>query len=447
MKLSAVLIVVFSALIASSIASQIVINEASRIIDLGGGFARHGLTLTLENHGSAAKRFQVALMTHDVSAVVVTHKDKFLDVTGPHLKTQDGHKFSVYDVTFPAPLETGKTITVKVEGLITRNFEPFQQITQKQDNHLLYRDNIYILSPYTVRTQKTRIEGSRQILKHTDSPAVTVDGTVLNYGPFADVSPLTIEPSATYFVSSAPLIRVTSLVKEVEVSHWGNVAVEENYVLKNAGNELDKGFSRVDYMFGQTGNSFNLFSQYIPADADEPYYRDVIGNVSTSHIHVHKEEKMAKFDIRPRFIMFGGWKTEFTLGYNLPLSHYLSVLPSGKFALDINFSTEFVQEVYIDDFELRFVLPEGVTDIEVTFPFEVKENERSIRPTYLDTVGRTVISFSKNNIVNVHNQKVQIRYNYSSSNVIQDPLLLISAFFALFVTLIIYFRLDFSISK
>lgn len=92
MKLSAVLVVVFSALIASSIASQIVINEASRIIDIGGGFARHGLTLTLENHGTAAKRFQVALMTHDVSAVVVTYKDKFLDVTGPNLKTQDGQK-------------------------------------------------------------------------------------------------------------------------------------------------------------------------------------------------------------------------------------------------------------------------------------------------------------------------------------------------------------------
>ena len=35
--------------------------------------------------------------------------------------------------------------------------------------------------------------------------------------------------------------------KTVEISHWGNIAVEESYLIKNEGATLDGEYSRVDY--------------------------------------------------------------------------------------------------------------------------------------------------------------------------------------------------------
>eukprot|EP00884_Botryococcus_braunii_P008768 jgi/Botrbrau1/17893/Bobra.0477s0003.1 len=64
-----------------------------------------------------------------------------------------------------------------------------------------------------------------------------------------------------------------SLLKEVEVSHWGNVYVEEIYELKHGG-ALHKGvWSRLDFMsnarvFGQA--AFNEIVAVLPAGGPLP---------------------------------------------------------------------------------------------------------------------------------------------------------------------------------
>ena len=59
----------------------------------------------------------------------------------------------------------------------------------------------------------------------------------------------------------------------------------------------------------------------LPAAAADVYYRDEIGNISTSHLRVL--EDAVEVDLRPRFPLFGGWKTHYILGYNLPSYEYL----------------------------------------------------------------------------------------------------------------------------
>lgn len=51
------------------------------------------------------------------------------------------------------------------------------------------------------------------------------------------------------------------------------------------------------------------------------YYRDEIGNISTSHLQVLDDS--VEVEIRPRFPLFGGWKTHYIIGYNLPSYEYL----------------------------------------------------------------------------------------------------------------------------
>lgn len=59
----------------------------------------------------------------------------------------------------------------------------------------------------------------------------------------------------------------------------------------------------------------------LPAAAQDVYYRDEIGNISTSHLLILDDS--VEMEIRPRFPLFGGWKTHYIIGYNLPSYEYL----------------------------------------------------------------------------------------------------------------------------
>lgn len=76
---------------------------------------------------------------------------------------------------------------------------------------------------------------------------------------------------------------------------------------------------------------YRFFKTILPAAAKDVYYRDEIGNISTSHMRI--QEDSVELDLRPRFPLFGGWKTHYTLGYNIPSYEHLYY--SGRFSTDI----------------------------------------------------------------------------------------------------------------
>lgn len=51
------------------------------------------------------------------------------------------------------------------------------------------------------------------------------------------------------------------------------------------------------------------------------YYRDEIGNISTSNLK--EMDDFVELELRPRFPLFGGWKTQYYIGYNVPSYQYL----------------------------------------------------------------------------------------------------------------------------
>ena len=48
--------------------------------------------------------------------------------------------------------------------------------------------------------------------------------------------------------------------------------------------------------------------------AKDIYYRDIIGDITTSHIS-HADDAV-NIELTTRFPMMGGWKTEFIWGYS-----------------------------------------------------------------------------------------------------------------------------------
>ena len=69
-----------------------------------------------------------------------------------------------------------------------------------------------------------------EILSHTDAPPVKKTSRTLTYGPYGDIS----ASFANYWlkfhaVNNAPFAVARSVAREIEVSHWGNIYVEERY--------------------------------------------------------------------------------------------------------------------------------------------------------------------------------------------------------------------------
>ncbi len=75
-------------------------------------------------------------------------------------------------------------------------------------------------------------------------------------------------------------------VRIFEVSHWGNIAVEEKFKIENKGTKLEGEFGRIDFDDqGRNGgrNSLGNLHASLPMKAFGLWYRDEIGNVTTSH--------------------------------------------------------------------------------------------------------------------------------------------------------------------
>ena len=74
----------------------------------------------------------------------------------------------------------------------------------------------------------------------------------------------------------------------------------------------------------------------LPLEATDVYYRDLIGNISTSALRQDYRADETVLELTPRFPMFGGWRNHYTIGYNVPSATYLSS-DGSKYQLKVNF--------------------------------------------------------------------------------------------------------------
>lgn len=100
------------------------------------------------------------------------------------------------------------------------------------------------------------------------------------------MKPLEIEPLRVHYEFNNAYAMLNYAHMNYEISHWGNIAVEEKYQIENIGAKLDGEFGRVDYDdYGKFGgkNAIREFRAKYPLKAYGLWYRDEIGNVSTSN--------------------------------------------------------------------------------------------------------------------------------------------------------------------
>ncbi|KAJ8762405.1 hypothetical protein K2173_007565 [Erythroxylum novogranatense] len=447
------------ALLTTPVLSDLILLKVDRRVDLTSHIVRITATLKVENGGSdlvseillAFPELQVNNLAY-LTATTKEGKGKS-KTSGAGLPIEVANPEGMppalrfYSVSLPKPLSEGEILNLDVLAVFTHTLRPFpQEITQADIQLVVFQDSAHYLSPYAVKVQSLTVKLPESRLEsYTKLENTKAQGLEIKYGPYENLAPFSYTPIAVHFETKHPFATAPEVVREIEISHWGNVQITEHYNIVHGGAKSKGEFSRLEYQARpqiRGASAFRHLVAKLPPRAHSIYYRDEIGNISTSN--VWGDSKKTELLIEPRYPMFGGWRTAFTIGYGLPLQDFL-FQSEGKRYLNITFGSP-INELVIDNLTVKVVLPEGSQDFSVSTPFPVKQGQET-KVSHLDVVGRPVIVLEKSNVVPEHNQYFQVYYKFNKLSMLREPFMLIFGFFSLFVACIVYMHVDLSISK
>ncbi|XP_010555823.1 PREDICTED: dolichyl-diphosphooligosaccharide--protein glycosyltransferase subunit 1B-like [Tarenaya hassleriana] len=453
-----IILAIFLSLPAGSSSHDLQIVNAERRIDVSSHIVKTFLTLKVENTGKNSVpnmllAFPPTQITHlaTVQAMATVGKKKKkptylpLDVKPtdqPDAPSDTGY----FSILFAKPLGPGETLSLEVLYILTHSLEPFPaEISESEPQLVYYHDSAVILSPYHIKQQTTFIKmPSVKVESFTSVEPANRAGKEIKYGPYENRPPYSYAPIIIHFENSSPFAVVEELVREIEISHWGSLQITESYRLAHGGARHKGVFSRVEYQSRHSlsgASSFKNLLAVLPPRVDSVYYRDEIGNISSSRLRTGFRK--SELEIEPRYPLLGGWRATFVIGYRVPLEDFLFESPDGRRYLNFTFGCPLVETV-VDKLTVKVVLPEGSRDPSAVVPFPVGQ-DLEVKYSYLDVVGRTVLVLKKNNTVPTHNVPFQVYYTFKPIFMLAEPFMLVSAFFLFFVASLAYIHIDLTI--
>lgn len=151
-----------------------------------------------------------------------------------------------YAVTLPKGLGKGESLTFDVLAVLTHTLTPFpEKITQADIQLLVFQETAYYLSPYAVKVQTLNVKlPDARIESYTRIDNTKNVGSEIKYGPYENLPPFSYSPIVVHFETNQPFAVAEELVREIEISHWGNVQVTEHYKFVHGGAQSKGEFSR-----------------------------------------------------------------------------------------------------------------------------------------------------------------------------------------------------------
>ncbi|KAK3335743.1 Ribophorin I [Cercophora scortea] len=355
-------------------------------------------------------------------------------------------------IQLPTPLKSGAQQTLGITYYLLKAYKPLPaSIKQEESQFLTFSFSAYCPSVYTTSKQKTEVKfSSANVPDYTKLPGSgdvkefpQKQGSKLTYGPFDEKPAGAIEPVQVRFEFTKPVTHVSRLERDIEVSHWGgNVAFEERYTLYHRGANLSSLFNRVKWAqsayYSPSTSALKEIKFPLRVGSADPYYTDVIGNVSTSRFRSNKRE--ALLEIKPRYPIFGGWKYPFTIGWNSDAKNFLRKLSGDSYILNVPFleGPKQPEGVEYEEVQVRVILPEGAENIKyyTTIPaLSITEAEVTVHKTFLDTIGRGALVIKGHNLVDdFRERELVVSYDVPFMASIRKPLIVFGSAMVLFVS-------------
>eukprot|EP01017_Pseudomicrothorax_dubius_P041288 TRINITY_DN6585_c0_g2_i2.p1 TRINITY_DN6585_c0_g2~~TRINITY_DN6585_c0_g2_i2.p1 ORF type:complete len:461 (-),score=143.39 TRINITY_DN6585_c0_g2_i2:160-1542(-) len=454
-KALCLLLVLFVALgsVSSATPRELVNVDYKRIIDLYTQLLQLEVRIKVKNVGNRPVTTYLYAQPQNTSknvAVVLPYEgDTSLQIKKVARVTEPTAVF--FEITLANALQPGATTELVIKETHFSRMEPLpRKITLFDDQSVVLRENAQCFSPYETEVCTTTFKLPMTPISY-DTVEATARGSVVEYGPFRQLPALSRRFVRLHYVSNTPFVVFKNVTRTVQVSHWGNIAVEDFLRISNEGANLTGEYSRVDYNSWAKNTGKAVLKEAhatLPYSASGVYYLDEIGNISTSNAVRDLSANIVRLRVEPRFHLFGGWSANWVIGYNLPTEDFLrqDVADSEQFVLNVNFGFHF-DRIMAEDYTLKVILPEGAKDIQYELPFEIDSVTREKFFYYLDIEGKPVLVFNKKNVLPFHNQVFKVSYRFKQESILIEPFLIFAAFSLFFLLMILLARLNFSFGK
>jgi oligosaccharyltransferase complex subunit alpha (ribophorin I) len=223
---------------------------------------------------------------------------------------------------------------------------------------------------------------------------------------------LSVHKLHVHFHNNKPALILKNYEKLIKVAYFRPLLhIQEDFELVHEGAKLKGHFSQIDYKLNayrlSETNTIRKFTSIIPATATDVYYKDIVGNVSTSNLRY--ERKRAVLELRPRYPLYGGWKYTWFHGYTVPQEPFLIKLGRDEYALSVSL-TPSIKGLSIEKDTVKVILPEGASNIRVENPYGAKVSQYTTF-TYLDTTGRPTVVIEQSNVVDEFEKKIKVHFN------------------------------------
>ena len=359
-------------------------------------------------------------------------------------KVSDDQDYDYYDIL----LQGSKDLIVKEDYFEKLQFKP-KNIYILENQLELFIDTVNLVSAYPAKSHVTTVilpSEKTKLIKYTTKDQ-NRSGEKLIYSLSDEIPPLVSKKLEIHYQNNKPLTVFNYATKTYQVSHWGNIAVTEEYQIENIGAKLIGEFGRIDYDdTGKGGkNALKSIRAKLPLRAWGLWYRDEIGNVSTSN--ARREMNDVDLLLTPRFPILGGWKSNYDIGYNLPTKFHVTTNNKGNYMLNLTFGMPY-KNMLARNYTVKVILPESADNIKVKLPIDVQYHIKYDKEFgCLDLFGRKSIIINMNNMYDVYNTNFFITYDYKWTMLFVKPFILIVYFLILFTIMIIYSRANISLSR
>ncbi|KAJ1976507.1 dolichyl-diphosphooligosaccharide--protein glycosyltransferase subunit 1 [Dimargaris xerosporica] len=434
------------------------LKSISRRIHLTTATGREVISASLQNKGTVplqdlywvvpeSEDPQVGLVYASFSKPDIPLKATRLDEVA---KRSDGTAYRVYHVRLDPAVAPQQRRSLELLIVHTAALEPLPRSIPQHGKQLLwYAGNTYVNSLYPVAKQTTEVLLPTAITEsHADQPKpFKIRGKELIYGPYKSAEPLTYAPLTVHFPHQVPAVWLPSVRRHMEISHWGGqLTVNDHAVVRNNGATLKGHYERTLMTRpGMTpGFLLNFFQTPLPATATNVHFRDEVGNVSTTFLRPGKDQAALQFNTR--YPLAGGWIYNWNHGYSQPLADVLRY-DSTTQRYNLMTTLPFLfPNATVEHAMLEVVLPEGAMDIHVRTAADVDDLSQDTYFTYMDSVGRPMITLSRRLVVDELSQyPIIITYRYDMLALLRKPFHLALLFFALFVLASIVSRVDYNL--
>eukprot|EP00698_Gefionella_okellyi_P003664 TRINITY_DN13430_c0_g1_i1.p1 TRINITY_DN13430_c0_g1~~TRINITY_DN13430_c0_g1_i1.p1 ORF type:complete len:483 (+),score=140.99 TRINITY_DN13430_c0_g1_i1:53-1450(+) len=446
-------LLLFACLFLGSSFASITVNSAvrnkqvDRTIDLKTNVPRVSTVIEISNTGSAAlSKYLLAFPAAEaanLAFVTATQDQTDLEVSAV---IPDDAKSGVtyYQVKLSPQVNAKASVSITVNTAFVKALTPYPKEVAQGDNQLvLYVSTVHFFSPYATEEENTVVKPtSYQVKSYTEESPVVRKQQDIVYGAYYDVAAYSGKQLRVHYENNSPFALFDTLVREIEVSHWrSEITVEETVQMHHEGAKLAGVFSRLDFQRTQSGvASFRALKAQLPLNAYDAYFRDEIGNISSSSFYQHEE--YSDLELRLRFPLFGGWSTAFYYGYAVAIGEFVSVNDDGQYELTFQFGTD-LTDAAVEDLTVRIVLPEGASNFAVDAPF-AKKLDNDVYYSYLDGAsGRPVIVLNQKKVVDeIGDKEIVVTYSYSALQLIYKPVRVALSLFVCFAVAIVFMRLD-----